>query len=395
MVINMTTTEERRISFYRCLMRVEETRMNVKPTDRLRIDVTISVRYQDYLHIIQTSTLLKRLVFISCQSFLENNKDFLRSLLFDPSCSHCFIPEIVDLVSERILNMTQQILGCCRDTESVDSECQEFSLNLDIIVDIVPDVESEEEEEEIENAVTEESMQQDAAMIPASSEAIHSLTTFTDFHFLKRITQKCNICLEKFRLGEDEEKVKFSWMPCDHAFHHHYFLSILVLDPPYSNFFAPESIDEVSGTIRTLAEEIFEFCSDTESSEYQEFPLKLDIIVDLVPAEDTVPEEESEEEEEEIDNAVIEESMQQDAAMIPASSEAIHSLKTFTILPSSKRRTEECNICLEQFRVRENEENVKFSSMPCHHVFHHYCIVKWLQISHTCPLCRYPMPTEN
>ncbi|WCJ41533.1 RING/U-box superfamily protein [Euphorbia peplus] len=46
-----------------------------------------------------------------------------------------------------------------------------------------------------------------------------------------------------------------------------------------------------------------------------------------------------------------------------------------------------CSVCLE--------EVVDIASaMPCAHVFHENCILKWLQTSHVCPVCRFPMPVE-
>ncbi|KAG6383970.1 hypothetical protein SASPL_156245 [Salvia splendens] len=33
--------------------------------------------------------------------------------------------------------------------------------------------------------------------------------------------------------------------------------------------------------------------------------------------------------------------------------------------------------------------------MPCTHMFHAEYVVKWLWMSHTCPICGYEMPTRN
>ncbi|MBA0720931.1 hypothetical protein Golax_008526 [Gossypium laxum] len=66
-------------------------------------------------------------------------------------------------------------------------------------------------------------------------------------------------------------------------------------------------------------------------------------------------------------------------------------------LPLKKRRrlreglsstNKECAICLNEF-----SEGDEVASMPCTHVFHDGCIVKWLKTSHLCPLCRFQMPT--
>ncbi|XVE55334.1 hypothetical protein DITRI_Ditri03aG0150400 [Diplodiscus trichospermus] len=86
----------------------------------------------------------------------------------------------------------------------------------------------------------------------------------------------------------------------------------------------------------------------------------------------------------------------------PASSSSIQSLKRIKwgdedrLLPFKKRRRlneglsskKECSICLDEFL--EGEE---VASMPCGHVYHDGCIVKWLETSHLCPLCRYQMPS--
>ncbi|KAG1327706.1 E3 ubiquitin protein ligase RIE1 [Cocos nucifera] len=44
----------------------------------------------------------------------------------------------------------------------------------------------------------------------------------------------------------------------------------------------------------------------------------------------------------------------------------------------------ECCICLSQY-----EDGAELHSLPCNHHFHSGCIVKWLRINATCPLCKY------
>ena len=39
-----------------------------------------------------------------------------------------------------------------------------------------------------------------------------------------------------------------------------------------------------------------------------------------------------------------------------------------------------CPICQEDL-----ESAVK---LPCHHYFHKWCLMRWLETQHTCPLCR-------
>ncbi|XWS21633.1 hypothetical protein CRYUN_Cryun30bG0071300 [Craigia yunnanensis] len=52
---------------------------------------------------------------------------------------------------------------------------------------------------------------------------------------------------------------------------------------------------------------------------------------------------------------------------------------------SSKKQ---CTICLDE--LLDGDEIVL---MPCAHVYHYCCIVRWLETSWLCPLCRYQMPS--
>jgi hypothetical protein len=117
------------------------------------------------------------------------------------------------------------------------------------------------------------------------------------------------------------------------------------------------------------------------------FPLLLRILVDIHPTE----ERRTELERASVEEAMVEESMQI-VKMIPASNDALLSLKAYS-LPRT------CTICMERFhddddieKGSDDNSDVKVSAMPCGHIFHYNCILQWLQKGHVCPLCRYAMP---
>ncbi|KAK7252258.1 hypothetical protein RIF29_36085 [Crotalaria pallida] len=160
---------------------------------------------------------------------------------------------------------------------------------------------------------------------------------------------------------------------------------------PYScasllKYFSPQSLEHLSRNIVPQLQQIFHqhthasnlgFKSKTSyDSDLNVFHSDLDILVD-VPAE-FIDEEES--------------SMMQDddynVNMVPASIKDIKSLKTY-VLP------EQCNICMEKFHGEDDDDEVKITAMPCGHLFHNLCIVKWLKTSHTCPMCRCALSTSN
>ncbi|XP_059652528.1 uncharacterized protein LOC132299748 [Cornus florida] len=69
--------------------------------------------------------------------------------------------------------------------------------------------------------------------------------------------------------------------------------------------------------------------------------------------------------------------------LVPATQSSIDALEKTTFYCS-------CTICLEEF---SDEQSI--TRMPCSHVFHGDCITKWLNTSHSCPLCRFKMPTTS
>ncbi|KAL1828991.1 hypothetical protein ACET3Z_007403 [Daucus carota] len=48
------------------------------------------------------------------------------------------------------------------------------------------------------------------------------------------------------------------------------------------------------------------------------------------------------------------------------------------------REDAECCICLSPY-----EDGTEIHSLPCNHFFHSSCVVKWLKMNATCPLCKY------
>ncbi|XP_059439194.1 uncharacterized protein LOC132171809 isoform X1 [Corylus avellana] len=84
----------------------------------------------------------------------------------------------------------------------------------------------------------------------------------------------------------------------------------------------------------------------------------------------------------------LRESMAVDVARpIPATRSAIEGLKKVTFEEDGLRSIGECIICTEEF-----QGGLELTRLPCSHVYHGDCIVKWLEKSHRCPLCRYPLP---
>lgn len=70
----------------------------------------------------------------------------------------------------------------------------------------------------------------------------------------------------------------------------------------------------------------------------------------------------------------------------PASKAAIDALPSVEVAADGD---EECPVCLEGWGGGETAKE-----MPCKHRFHGGCIEKWLNVSGSCPVCRYQMPEE-
>jgi len=68
----------------------------------------------------------------------------------------------------------------------------------------------------------------------------------------------------------------------------------------------------------------------------------------------------------------------------PASKEAIASQRLVKITQESVDTKEECSICKDEYHL--NEEVMQ---LGCNHRFHGDCIKRWLDLSSSCPVCRW------
>ncbi|KAL5711451.1 RING-type E3 ubiquitin transferase [Ranunculus cassubicifolius] len=55
-------------------------------------------------------------------------------------------------------------------------------------------------------------------------------------------------------------------------------------------------------------------------------------------------------------------------------------------------QTPSCPICFNDFDLSPKDG---ITRLPCSHHYHLHCILQWLQKSHVCPMCRYPLPTDE
>ncbi|KAJ7961394.1 E3 ubiquitin-protein ligase RING1-like [Quillaja saponaria] len=73
----------------------------------------------------------------------------------------------------------------------------------------------------------------------------------------------------------------------------------------------------------------------------------------------------------------------------PASKAAIESMPIIKIVCTHISTESHCAVCKEPFELDSEARE-----MPCKHIYHSDCILPWLSIRNSCPVCRLELPTE-
>ncbi|XP_027088707.1 E3 ubiquitin-protein ligase RDUF2-like [Coffea arabica] len=74
----------------------------------------------------------------------------------------------------------------------------------------------------------------------------------------------------------------------------------------------------------------------------------------------------------------------------PASKSAIESMPTIEIVSTHVNLDSHCAVCKEAFDLGSEARE-----MPCKHIYHSDCILPWLSLRNSCPVCRHELPAES
>ncbi|KAI9102569.1 hypothetical protein DFS34DRAFT_565285, partial [Phlyctochytrium arcticum] len=81
----------------------------------------------------------------------------------------------------------------------------------------------------------------------------------------------------------------------------------------------------------------------------------------------------------------------------PASKSFVANLPSIEITSATADPT--CSICVESLIEKDVKGSIPVKSLakqlPCQHRFHAECIVPWLELHNTCPICRREFPTDD
>lgn len=75
----------------------------------------------------------------------------------------------------------------------------------------------------------------------------------------------------------------------------------------------------------------------------------------------------------------------------PASKSAIEGLPNIKITEELLASdSSQCAVCKDTFELGEEAKQI-----PCKHIYHSDCIIPWLELHNSCPVCRYELPTDD
>jgi hypothetical protein len=74
----------------------------------------------------------------------------------------------------------------------------------------------------------------------------------------------------------------------------------------------------------------------------------------------------------------------------PASQQAIDNLPNIILDEKDQAEQPRCSICCDEFMT-----GAEVTQLPCKHVYDKDCIITWLKLHNTCPVCRYSVRADD
>lgn len=75
----------------------------------------------------------------------------------------------------------------------------------------------------------------------------------------------------------------------------------------------------------------------------------------------------------------------------PASKSAVKNLPTIKVTEEVQNsEMNHCAVCQDDF-----EKYMEVKQMPCKHIYHSDCLLPWLELHNSCPVCRHELPTDD